>query len=98
MRLTSESALTSALVGGLALSASTLHLGRPVHAYRALKMWKRSWLSREVLMFGAFSNVAALYAGALWFGLPGSVLLGALTVVFGIAMNARRPGRRAARR
>jgi len=48
-------------------------------------MWKRSWLSREVLMFGAFSNVAALYAGALWFGLPGSVGLGALTVLFGIA-------------
>jgi DMSO reductase anchor subunit len=48
-------------------------------------MWKRSWLSREVLMFGAFSNVAALYAGALWFGLPGSVGLGALTVLFGVA-------------
>jgi DMSO reductase anchor subunit len=47
-------------------------------------MWRRSWLSREVLMFGAFSNVAALYAGALWFGIPGSVGLGALTVLFGL--------------
>ena len=52
-------ALASLLVGGLALAASTLHLGRPVHAYRALRMWRRSWLSREVLLFGAFSGVAA---------------------------------------
>jgi formate dehydrogenase iron-sulfur subunit len=77
-------AIGSLMLGGLALAASTMHLGRPIHAYRAVRMWKRSWLSREVLMFGAFSNVAALYAGALWFGLPGSVLLGALTVLFGI--------------
>jgi len=78
-------AIGSLLLGGLALAASTMHLGRPIHAYRAIRMWKRSWLSREVLMFGAFSNVAALYAGALWFGLPGSVGLGGLTVLFGIA-------------
>ena len=44
-----------AAVGGLALAAATLHLGRPAHAYRALKMWRRSWLSREVLLFAAFS-------------------------------------------
>jgi DMSO reductase anchor subunit len=36
-------------------------------------------------MFGAFSNVAGLYAAALWFGMPGSVFLGALTVLFGVA-------------
>ena len=43
---------------GWRLAASTLHLGRPIHAYRALKMWRRSWLSREVLLFSAFSGVA----------------------------------------
>ena len=26
----------------LSLSSSTLHLGRPIHAYRAIKMWRRS--------------------------------------------------------
>ena len=77
-------ALSSLLVGGLALNAATLHLGRPVYAYRALRMWRRSWLSREVLLFGAFSGVAAVYAGALWLGLAGSALLGALTVLLGI--------------
>ena len=78
-------AIASLLVGGLALTASTLHLGRPIHAYRAVKMWRRSWLSREVLLFGAFSGVAAAYAGALWFGLPGGVAVGALTVALGLA-------------
>jgi DMSO reductase iron-sulfur subunit len=78
-------AIASLLVGGLALSASTLHLGRPIHAYRAIRMWRRSWLSREVLLFSAFSGVAALYAGALWLDLPGGSLIGAVTVVLGIA-------------
>ena len=92
-------ALASLLVGGLALNASTLHLGRPVHAYRALRMWRRSWLSREVLLFTSFSMVAGLYAALLWFGAtPEGVpyvgddvsrrlttAVGALTVVLGIA-------------
>ena len=77
-------ALASLMVGGVALSASTMHLGRPVHAYRALKMWKRSWLSREVLMFSLFSAVAGLYAGLLWLKLPGSAVLGALTALLGL--------------
>lgn len=47
------------VVAMLSLSASMLHLGRPVHAYRALKMWKRSWLSREVLAFSLFAGAAA---------------------------------------
>jgi DMSO reductase iron-sulfur subunit len=44
----------------VALAASTLHLGRPIHAWRALKMWRRSWLSREVLLFTLFAGAAAL--------------------------------------
>ena len=78
-------ALLALLVGGLALGASTLHLGRPIHAYRALKMWKRSWLSREVLLFTCFSAVASVYAGLLTFRLPGSFSVGALTTLLGIA-------------
>jgi DMSO reductase anchor subunit len=77
-------ALASLTVSGLALGASTFHLGRPVHAYRALKMWKRSWLSREVLMFSLFSAVASLYAGFLWLKLPGGFTLGALTSLLGV--------------
>jgi formate dehydrogenase iron-sulfur subunit len=81
----SVAALVSLLVAGLALSASTLHLGRPAYAYRALKMWKRSWLSREVLLFGCFSGVAFLYAALLSFKLSGSLAIGALTSALGVA-------------
>jgi formate dehydrogenase iron-sulfur subunit len=78
-------ALISLALGGLALGASTMHLGRPIHAYRALKMWKRSWLSREVLLFGAFSNIAFIYATLLWLNLRGSAFAGAITVIAGFA-------------
>jgi DMSO reductase anchor subunit len=81
----SIAAMVSLLVGGLALGASTMHLGRPIHAYRALKMWKRSWLSREVLMFSCFSGVSGLYAALLWLRLPGSIVPGLVTFLLGLA-------------
>jgi formate dehydrogenase iron-sulfur subunit len=78
-------AVTSLTVAALALNGATLHLGRPAHAYRALKMWRRSWLSREVLAFAVFSAVATLYAAVLWFGVSGGLVLGALTSIVGAA-------------
>ena len=78
-------ALTSLLMAGLALNGATLHLGRPAYAYRALRMWRRSWLSREVLLFAAFSAVAGVYAALLWMELPGSLVVGGLTSALGIA-------------
>lgn len=77
-------ALMSLVVGMVALGASTLHLGRPIFAYRALKMWRRSWLSREVLLFSVFSGIACLYAASVWVHLPSSVWLGGLTAIAGI--------------
>jgi formate dehydrogenase iron-sulfur subunit len=78
-------AIASLILGGIALASSTAHLGRPIHAYRAVKMWRRSWLSREVLLFGAFSGMAAVYAASLWLPVPFSRGLGALTAMFGVA-------------
>jgi DMSO reductase iron-sulfur subunit len=52
--------IAALLVAFLALSASTLHLGRPIHAMRALRMWRRSWLSREVLLFTLFAGAATI--------------------------------------
>jgi len=77
-------AIVSLTVGGLALTAATFHLGRPVFAYRALRMWRRSWLSREVLLFACFSAVAAAYAAVLWLQLPGGPAIGALTALLGL--------------
>lgn len=77
-------AVASLCVAVVALAASTLHLGRPVYAYRALKMWRRSWLSREVLLFGCFSGAACAYAAALWTGSAIGPGLGAFTVMAGV--------------
>jgi formate dehydrogenase iron-sulfur subunit len=77
-------ALVALLVAAVALTASTFHLGRPIHAARALKMWRRSWLSREVLAFTLFALAATTYSAALWFGIHGAGFLGALTTSLGI--------------
>jgi formate dehydrogenase iron-sulfur subunit len=84
-RIHRSASLVALLVAVLALCASTLHLGRPIHAMRALKMWRRSWLSREVLMFTLFAGAATAYSLTLWLGLSASVLLGGVTSLFGLA-------------
>jgi len=81
------------VVTGIALSAAIFHLGRPLYAYKALRMWKRSWLSREVLLFALFSKAGALYAGLelakhFWhwnISGPFMILLGAIVVLLGLA-------------
>jgi Fe-S-cluster-containing dehydrogenase component/DMSO reductase anchor subunit len=72
-------------VTGAGLACSTLHLGRPIHAYRAMKMWRRSWLSREAVLFTVFAKAASGFAAVLWFGWPGAVASGLATVLLGLA-------------
>ena len=48
------------------LNISALHLGRPAYAWRALKMWRRSWLSLEVLLFGLFFATLSALTAASW--------------------------------
>ena len=58
--------LTLLCVTAIALAISSMHLGRPAYAWRALKMWRRSWLSREVLLFTLFfASLAAVTLCAL---------------------------------
>jgi formate dehydrogenase iron-sulfur subunit len=57
------SALLTLGVAVLALGASTLHLGRPQYAYRAVLGLRHSWLSREIVAFGAFAGLATVHAG-----------------------------------
>ncbi len=52
--------------GLLALGASLFHLGRPHLAFRAVLGLRHSWLSREIVAFGAFAALASLYAGAIF--------------------------------
>jgi formate dehydrogenase iron-sulfur subunit len=70
----------------LALSASVLHLGRPAYAYRAVLGFRHSWLSREIMGFGAYASLAAAVAGARFSGVHGAPLAGleALVAVAGV--------------
>lgn len=53
-------------LGLLALGAATFHLGRPLYAFRAVIGLRRSWMSREIVVVGAFVQFALLYALLLW--------------------------------
>ncbi len=57
---------TALLFGMIALGSSTLHLGRPHLAFRAVLGLRSSWLSREIVAFGAFAALATLYSGSIW--------------------------------
>ena len=78
-------ALASLTLAGISLGASTLHLGRPIYAFRALKGLRRSWLSREVLALSLFAGAAAAFAGMLIFDMPGRSVVGLCTALVGLA-------------
>jgi len=78
-------ATVSLILGLISLGAAPLHLGRPVFAPLAMRGWRTSWLSREILALSAFGGAASVYAGSLWFGIPGTALLGATATVLGLA-------------
>jgi DMSO reductase iron-sulfur subunit len=78
-------ALASLALAAISLGASTLHLGRPIYAWRALKGLRRSWLSREVLTLSLFAGAAHVFAAMLWFDLPMRGAAGLLTLLAGFA-------------
>lgn len=55
------------LVAGLA--ASFLHLGHKMRAWRAVLMWRSSWMSREVIVLPAFIGLLGLW----WLGLHAGI-------------------------
>ncbi len=46
---------------GAGLLASTIHLGRPERAWRALSQWRSSWLSREGVLAGLAFGVLLVF-------------------------------------
>jgi DMSO reductase anchor subunit len=80
------------LVAGLA--SSFLHLGHKMRAWRAVLMWRTSWMSREVIVLPAYIGLTALwwlslYAGAdsgLAYALPWAIAVGALLLWYCTAM------------
>lgn len=46
----------------VALAASFFHLGHPLRAWRAVLMWRTSWMSREVILLPVFICVVGAWA------------------------------------
>ena len=82
----STAAWLAAGIAILALAAAPMHLGRPIHAHRAWRGWKTSWLSREVIAFGIFAKAAL---AAAWFGTPLTAAAACLAGLAGIYCSAR---------
>lgn len=74
----------AALIACAALGASLLHLGRPVHAWKAMRNLRRSWLSREVALFGGYAIVATAAVAE-----PAVAPLAALVGSAGVFASAR---------
>ena len=80
------------LIAGLA--SSFLHLGHKMRAWRAVLMWRTSWMSREVIVLPAYIGLTALWWLALYAGtdsglahaLPWAIIIGALVLWYCTAM------------
>jgi len=72
------------LIAGLA--ASFFHLGRPERAWRAVMMWRTSWLSREVIVLPAFMAAVAAYGAMHVLGFAGTLLIGGLGAVLCVVL------------
>ncbi len=58
---------TAALVVmAVALGIGTLHLGKPLRAWKAFLGWRKSWFSREAIAFGLYLKVIAALTALLW--------------------------------
>lgn len=88
--LTPFHSLVALLLGLLALGASTMHLGRPLYAWRVFIGLKTSWLSREVIAFGLFAGSALIYAATPW--LPAATRLMHVPLWRGLSSSTFRNG------
>lgn len=70
-------------LGGLAMVLTTLHLGQPLRAWRAILNVRTSWLSREILLANAFLGLGTLHL--LW-PEPRSLGWGAFAVGLGLCV------------
>jgi DMSO reductase anchor subunit len=84
--------LASTVLLCVGLACSFLHLGHPLRAWRAVAMWRTSWLSREVIVLPITVAVVAAWslaqlAGSVhaqWLGLLGVALCFVLWVCTGM--------------
>ncbi len=81
---TSSDRVLAAGLGALSLLGATLHLGRPIAAWKAIRNLRHSWLSREVVLLSVYAVLAA--AAML---VPGIVDIAAIVGIAGLYASAR---------
>ncbi len=69
------------VLGVLGIALSALHLGKKERAVRAMLNWRRSWLSREVILTSVFVGLGIVWLAAL----PANRGMGCVTVCVGLA-------------
>jgi sulfite dehydrogenase (quinone) subunit SoeC len=74
-------AALACVLGVLGLVASFFHLGHPERAWRAIAMWRTSWLSRECLCLPAFLGATFVYGVAHALNSPYSLAIGIAAAV-----------------
>ena len=52
--------IAAAITCIIAIAIASLHLGKPLKAWRAFLGWRKSWFSREVIAFGAYMPLTML--------------------------------------
>jgi len=67
------------LLGITGMGISTLHLGKKFRAHKALRNWRRSWLSREIIFYTDFLLLSGIYLLLS----PDNQILGWAAAVFG---------------
>jgi DMSO reductase anchor subunit len=72
--------MVAVVLGALGLLASFFHLGHPERAWRAVAMWRTSWLSRECLALPVFLALACVYGAAHFFCWAYTPVIGVLGV------------------
>ncbi len=62
-RLLACGALATVTIG---LGIGALHLGQPLRAWRVFLGWRRSWFSREAILFGLYAGLVFAWCVSLW--------------------------------
>lgn len=75
----------AAILAACSATSSTLHLGRPQFAYRAILGIRHSWLSREIAAFGVFIPLCFLSTVLSWINSPWLTLSLTAAAISGLA-------------
>lgn len=70
-------------LGGI---SSVFHLGHPERAWRAMTMWRTSWLAREGIALPSFMAAAFAWGAAHWVGSSHTLAIGTAGLALSVAL------------